>query len=456
MSMPRYREYKETGISWLRSIPSHWEVDRLKRRCDVFPSNVDKKSVDGELPILLCNYTDVYYSDRIKVGMMFMEATATEDQVKKFALRSGDTIFTKDSESADDIGVASYVPEDMPGVVCGYHLSIARPKDQTYGAFVKCLFDAHYTKACFAVLANGLTRVGLNQYSVDNVELPWPPLDEQVSIASFLDRETAKIDALIAEQEKLLALLAEKRQATISHAVTRGLHPNAPTKDSGISWLGEVPAHWEVRSISSVSTKITNGYVGPTRDLFVDDGIRYLQSLHIKGNRIQFDPPYFVRQEWSEQHGKSILDVGDVLIVQTGDIGQSAVVTEEFAGCNCHALIIVAPLREQLDGRWLSWVLNSDYGVHSLLSIQTGALHPHLNCGNVKGLYVPLPPLEEQAGIVEYIDDVGGRYRALSDDVAMGIGLLRERRSALISAAVTGKIDVRKTVARESESGVTA
>lgn len=468
MSLPRYREYKESGTSWLGSIPSHWELDRLKRRCDVFPSNVDKKSVDGELPVLLCNYTDVYYSDRITADMAFMEATATEDQVKKFALRSGDTIFTKDSESADDIGIASYVPEDMSGVVCGYHLSIARPKDQAHGAFVKRLLDAHYTKACFAVLANGLTRVGLNQYAVDNVELPWPPIDEQVSIASFLDRETAKIDALIAEQEKLLALLAEKRQATISHAVTRGLtnlpgadlnaafgggpkgegkdspsHPIVPMKDSGVPWLGEVPEHWQVRSISSLSTKITNGFVGPTRDILVDEGVRYLQSLHIKGNSIRFDSPYYVRHEWSEAHAKSILETGDVLIVQTGDIGQVTVVTDEFAGCNCHALIIVSPVRDVVAGEWLSWVLNSDYGFHSLLSIQTGALHPHLNCGNVKNLFMPVPPIEEQRRIIAYLEDRLHGFEDLSVEAERAIALLKERRSALISAAVTGKIDVR-------------
>src|SRR5690606_1420000 len=112
--------------------------------------------------------------------------------------------------------------------------------------------------------------------------------------------------------------------------------------------------------------------------------------------------PYYVSEEWSRSHSKSILYPGDVLIVQTGDIGQSAVVTEDFAGCNCHALIIVAPLRSSLEGAWLSWVLNSTFGVHSLLSIQTGALHPHLNCGNVKQLYVPLPPISEQREITTW------------------------------------------------------
>lgn len=450
MSLPRYSEYSDSGVEWLRAIPSHWVTDRLKRRCHVFPSNVDKKSLDGERAVRLCNYTDVYYNDRIVPDMSLMDATASEEQIAKFTLMAGDTVFTKDSESADDIGVAAYVPSDLPGIVCGYHLSIARPIAGTSGAYVKWLFDAHYTKARFAVLANGLTRVGLNQYSVDNVELPWPPFDEQVAIASFLDRETAKIDALIAEQEKLLALLAEKRQATISHAVTRGLDPNAPMKDSGIPWLGSVPAHWDVRSISSLCTKITNGYVGPTRDILTDEGVRYLQSLHIKRNVIRFDPPYYVRPQWSEEHRKSILETGDVLVVQTGDIGQVAVVTDEFAGCNCHALIIIAPFRTQLDGRWLSWVLNSEYGIHCLLSIQTGALHPHLNCGNVKSVCIPLPPLAEQTQIVELIDGLVNEFGALIENAEDAIALLRERRSALIAAAVTGQIDVRSAVAREA------
>ncbi|MBK1644060.1 hypothetical protein CKO25_05205 [Thiocapsa imhoffii] len=154
-------------------------------------------------------------------------------------------------------------------------------------------------------------------------------------------------------------------------------------KDSGVEWLGEVPEKWAVCRLGSGSEKITNGYVGPTRDIFVDDGIRYLQSLHIKNNKICFEPPYFVTKEWSESHAKSILREGDVLLVQTGDIGQVAAVPAEFIGCNCHALILLSP-KPGLSGAWIALALNSDYGRHSLLSIQTGALHPHLNCGNVK------------------------------------------------------------------------
>ncbi len=246
MSFPTYPDYKDSSVEWLGTVPSHWEVSRLKLACDVFPSNVDKKSADGEQAVKLCNYTDVYYNDLITAEMPFMDATASVDQIAKFTLRAGDTIITKDSESPDDIARSAYVPTDLPGVVCGYHLSMVRPNKRAHGAFIKHYFDTVSSRAYFHVSANGLTRVGLGQYAVDNAPIALPPVCDQAAIAAFLDRETAKIDALVVEQKRLIALLKEKRQAVISHAVTKGLHPDTPTKDSGIQWLGEIPGHWAV------------------------------------------------------------------------------------------------------------------------------------------------------------------------------------------------------------------
>ncbi|MHB8264753.1 MAG: restriction endonuclease subunit S, partial [Acidithiobacillus ferrivorans] len=246
MSFPRYLKYKDSGVEWLGEVPDGWEIKRLKWVCDAFPSNVDKKSYDDGQPVSLCNYTDVYYNESITPALNFVAATATTEQVIKFSLKSGDTIITKDSETADDIAIAAYVPEDMPGVVCGYHLSIVRPRGKVCGPFVKNIFDSSYAKNKFAVLANGLTRVGLGQYALNNVELPFPPLSEQHAIAAFLDAETSRIDALMAEYETLIELLKEKRQALISHAVTKGLNPDVPMKDSGVEWLGKVPEHWKL------------------------------------------------------------------------------------------------------------------------------------------------------------------------------------------------------------------
>ena len=135
MSFPRYPKYKDSGVEWLGEVPEHWDVRHLKLACDVFPSNVDKKSYDGETPVFLCNYTDVYYHAKITADIDFMAATASPEQIAKFSLRKGDTIITKDSETAADIAVPAYVPLDLPGVVCGYHLSLVRPKPGTCGEF---------------------------------------------------------------------------------------------------------------------------------------------------------------------------------------------------------------------------------------------------------------------------------------------------------------------------------
>jgi len=439
MSLPRYPEYKDSGAEWLGGIPVHWAVAPVKRGYEVCLGKMLQaaQSGDGDVLAPYLRAANIQWGSVDTSDVKLMWFSPRDRQ--QLALRHGDLLISE----GGDVGRSAIWRDEVEGCFIQNSVNRVRSHSGALTAFLYYWMAAIKAAGYIDVLCNKSTIAHFTAEKVAGVPVPYPPEGEQFAIVEFLDRETAKIDSLIAEQEKLLALLAEKRQVTISHAVTRGLNHDAPLKDSGVPWLGRVPAHWSARSISSLSTKITNGYVGPTRDVLQDEGVRYLQSLHIKNNVIRFDSPYFVSKEWSDAHQKSILEAGDVLIVQTGDIGQSAVVPEEYAGCNCHALIIVSPVRRELDGRWLSWVLNSDYGFHSLLSIQTGALHPHLNCGNVKGLYVPLPPLSEQIEIVEYLGGVLERFNNLAADVERAIDLLKERRSALISAAVTGQIDVR-------------
>jgi type I restriction enzyme S subunit len=256
MSFPRYPKYEGSGVEWLGDVPAEWEVLRLKQVADVLPSNVDKHSDDSEQPVQLCNYTDVYYNEKITADIAFMAATASEDQIARFSVRAGDTIITKDSETADDIAVSAYVPKDLPGVVCGYHLAVLRPSPRVRGAFIKRIFDSAYAKARCAVAANGLTRVGLGQHEIGDLSVAVPPASDQVAITAFLDHETATIDALVAEQQRLTELLQEKRQAVISHAVTKGLNPSIPMKPSGIDWLGNVPS---LRQMTHLSTVMITG-----------------------------------------------------------------------------------------------------------------------------------------------------------------------------------------------------
>jgi len=212
---------KDSGIEWLGEIPEHWELRRLKYIASVQFSNVDKNTVEGEEPVRLCNYIDVYKNEFIKDDFEFMQATATRAEIGKFTLKQGDVIITKDSESWTDIAVPAYVTDQLQGVLCGYHLAQIRAKSRILDG--KYLFRAFASKSInhqFQVASTGITRYGLGNYWLENGLLVLPPLPEQRAIAAFLDRETARIDALVEKAEKSIELLREYRIALISAAVT--------------------------------------------------------------------------------------------------------------------------------------------------------------------------------------------------------------------------------------------
>lgn len=432
MSFPRYPAYKPSGVEWLPVIPTGWEISRLKQFCTVFPSNVDKKSVEGETPVKLCNYTDVYYNDSICAEMEFMDATASEEQVKKFALRAGDVIITKDSETAEDIAIAAYVPETLPGVICGYHLSMIRPRAGVSGAYVKRIFDSIYAKSLFAVRANGLTRVGLSQYAVDNVELPLPPSHEQLAIATFLDHETVKIDALIAEQQRLIELLQEKRQAVISHAVTKGLNPDAPMKDSGVEWLGEVPEHWSILPVWMLFF-LGRGRVISHEDIAISPGDY---------------PVYSSQTERDGEMGKiDTFDFEGDYLTWTTDGANAGSVFQRSGRFNCTN--VCGTLRAKSSTRVLL-----DFALQSL-RLATSAfvrmdINPKLMNNVMASIKIPIPPVLEQQEIARHIRQKTERFKPLETSIALQLSLLKERRSALISAAVTGQIDARGLVPEAS------
>ncbi|MBK8319969.1 MAG: restriction endonuclease subunit S [Betaproteobacteria bacterium] len=341
-------------------------------------------------------------------------------RLPSFSLMAGDTIITKDSETADDIAIAAYVPNDLPGVICGYHLSMVRPRQNDIsGAFIKRIFDSAYAKSCFAVLANGLTRVGLGQYAIDNIALPFPPVTEQTAIATFLDHETAKIDGLIAEQEKLIALLAEKRQATISHAVTKGLNPAAPMKDSGVPYLGVVPANWTIKKIKNV-VSMRSGEGITSEDIENEGAFPVYGGNGLRG------------------YTNRLTHTGEYLLVgrQGALCGNVHHITGEFWASE-HAVVCTFITNDI--PRWAFYMLGfMDLGQYSVSAAQPG-----LAVERIQQLSIAVPPEEEQRDIATFIDAEVARLEALTVEATHGIALLKERRSALISAAVTGKIDVR-------------
>jgi type I restriction enzyme S subunit len=212
---------KESGVPWLGEVPEHWEVKRLKDIADVRFSNVDKKTEEGEIPVRLCNYTDVYYGHYLDGTPEYMEATATRSEIERFKLRKGDVLITKDSESPTDIAIAAMVVEDVPDLVCGYHLAMIRAdRDKLEPAFLYWQFLSDQVREQYYPLANGITRFALGHGEINGGAFVLPPLPEQRAIAAFLDDRTARIDNLITKIEQAVERLQEYRTALISAAVT--------------------------------------------------------------------------------------------------------------------------------------------------------------------------------------------------------------------------------------------
>ena len=443
MSFRKYEEYKESGVEWLGEIPVGWTTQKLKFVARIQPSNVDKKSKKDEKEVLLCNYTDVYYNEEITADLPFMKATASDVQIKKFTLKSGDTIITKDSEDPNDIAVPAYVPQDLEGVVCGYHLALLRPGKGTCGGYLKRVMDTQYARSVFATRANGITRYGLGIYAIDNFILPLPPLEEQKRIATFLDKETAKIDALIDKQEQLITLLQEKRQAIISHAVTRGLDPNVKMKDSGIEWLGEVPEHWEVKKLKHIVTK---PLMYGANEAAIDDDRdqpRFVRITDIRNNGTLREDT-FRSLPW--HLAKSyMLREGDVLLARSGaTVGKSFIYSSDWGECCFAGYLIKASIDiSKASPHWFYRYTESDYYWNWISSTLIQATIQNVSAEKYNNFSLCIPPKKEQLKIISYLDKETSKIDILIEKCETAIELLKERRTALISAAVTGKIDVR-------------
>lgn len=447
MKYNRYPKYKDSGVEWLGEIPEHWEVQRLKTVASIELSNVDKKSVEGEVPVRLCNYINVYYNERITNAIAFMPATATSEQAKRFSLRFGDVLVTKDSESWTDIVVPSVVVEELPNIVCGYHLALVRPLAAVLdGRFLARSFSAIGPRDQFEISANGITRFGLSSDAIRTGVFAVPPIHEQQVIADFLDRETAKIDALVAKKERLIELLQEKRSALITRAVTKGLDPNVPMNDSGVEWLGEIPAHWELIRLKYLIKEPLKYGANEVAELNDPDLPRYIRITDIRGDgQLRDDTfrslPREIAQHFSLRHG-------DLLFARSGaTVGKSLLCDENWGSCAYAGYLIRARFNQSLmTPEFVSYFTQSRSYWDWLESSFIQATIQNLSAEKYSNLTVPSPPIEEQRRIVKGIDREKSKIVTLIDRINQAVGWLREYRTALISAAVTGKIDVRGQV----------
>lgn len=447
MSIPRYPEYKDSGVDWLGEVPSHWEVTKLGYISNRIGSG--KTPTGGALAyvpngVVFIRSQNVH-DDGLRLDDVVFISEATDREMAWSRVKPLDVLLNITGAS---IGRTCLVPASFAPANVNQHVCVIRlQKPESLSKWVAVAMTAPATKNQVDVNQTGAAREGLNFEQVSGFQICVPPEEERGQIARFLDHETAKIDALIQEQQRLIKLLKEKRQAVISQAVTKGLDPSVPMKDSGVEWLGEVPAHWEVKPLRYVSTMIdgdrSSNY--PNEDDLVDEGIPFVSSKNIVGYKFTDKNLNFITPEKFSSLGRGKLRHGDLVITVRGTIGHVAVFDSAIIGSNegfINAQMMIIRPEAGLTG-YIRLCSESSFWQKQLDVAAYGSTVQQLSNPIVGGVVIALPPRTEIPQLVFSVEVLEAEFEALISEAQIATGLLQERRSALISAAVTGKIDVR-------------
>ncbi|UYV20605.1 restriction endonuclease subunit S [Halomonas qaidamensis] len=419
-TFPQYPEYKDSGIEWLGEVPVLWEVVKLKRLCHmqsgdfISPSDIEE---DGEYPVYGGNGHRGFTPSYTHNGLYPL--------VGRQGALCGNVNYAKGKFWASEHAVVASPDDDVSPVWLG---ELLRAMDLNQ----------------YSITA---AQPGLAVEKIKNLFTPKPPLSEQSQIAAFLGHETARIDALVEEQQRLIALLKEKRQAVISHAVTKGLDPDVPMKDSGVEWLGEVPEHWAVgplRWYATIQGGIAKGKSYDAETPTVE--LPYLRVANVQDGYVDLSTVKTVEVAVSEVD-RYRLQEGDVLMNEGGDndkLGRGTVWKGEITDCLHQNHVFAIRPNHYLLPQWLSMFTRSNTAraYFYLYSKQSTNL-ASISSSSVMSCPLPLPPVQEQRQVLDFLAIEAARLDDLMQESIETINLLQERRSALISAAVTGKIDVR-------------
>jgi len=434
MSFPRYPTYKVSGVEWLDEVPDHWQVLPCRAIVHERIGKNDGATCQDYLS-LMANVGIIPYAEKGDVGNK-----KPEDLSKCKMVTRGDFVI-----NSMNYGIGSYGLSDYDGVCSPVYIVLEPQSDIVESRFAFRIFENRAFQTFAQSFGNGILehRCAINWDILKPIGVGVPPMDEQKAILDFLDRETAKIDALVAEQQRLMELLKEKRQAVISHAVTKGLNPTAPLKPSGIEWLGDMPAHWNLQRVKSVSSFITSGPRGWSERIR-EEGQLFIQSGDLNDSlQIEFGTAKRVVAEDDAESSRTRLADGDVVVcitgAKTGNVAVCAVVPEQ-AYVNQH-LCLVRPNSAVLPA-FLAILLKSRIG-QTCFDLSQYGLKQGLSLENVKNAPVIVPPIPEQTAIVSFLSAETDRLDTLAAEAQRAIDLLQERRTALISAAVTGQIDIR-------------
>lgn len=419
------------------ALPNGWGRRRLR-----FDARINPTKSELQLP----DDTEVSFVPMDAVGelggLRLDEQRAVDEVYNGYTyFRDGDALVAKITPCFEN-GKGALAAQLTNGVGFGTtELHVIRPGaalDRRFLFYMTIADDFRSLGAAEMLGAGGQKRVP--ERFLKDWTPPLPPLETQKRIAAFLDEKTAQIDALIAKKQALLERLAEKRQAIITQAVTKGLNPAAPMKDSGIDWLGRIPAHWEVKRLKYVSPRVTVGIVVTPAAYYADEGTLALRGLNIRTMGFDLSDTRNITDDGHYLNRKSTLNEGDLVAVRTGAPGTTAVVSQELVGCNCIDLVIIRR-PTAADPRYVGWFLNSDIAKTQYQMGSEGALQQHFNVETSKEVVVSLPPSDEQQEISAHIDGAMIAHDHQHKMVEESIAKLTEYRSALITSAVTGQIE---------------
>ncbi|MDN3380957.1 MULTISPECIES: restriction endonuclease subunit S [unclassified Pseudoalteromonas] len=434
-----YPEYKDSGVEWLGSIPSHWQVIPVKHLAALTPK---KSAIDAELLSQECSFLPM---EKLKLNSITLdEKRLVSDVYNGYTyFEDGDVLMAKVTPCFENknIAVASGL---LNGIGFGSsEIYVLRSNGRVNNRFLYYrLQEDSFMYIAIAAMsgAGGLKRVPSE--IVSGYSLAKPELAEQTQIANFLDHETARIDTLIEKQQQLIELLKEKRQAVISHAVTKGLNPNVPMKDSGVEWLGEVPAHWIASTLKHYSEVIDCKHI--TAEFF-DDGIPLASISEVKKWFVDLSTAKYTSEKYYNEliGGGREPKVGDIIYSRNATVGEAAIVSEGLPPFAMGQDVCLIRLSNGLLPLFAMYVLHSSVISQQLELAMVGSTFKRINVDNIRNFAFVIPPLSEQDLIVSELEALTSKYDVLINNATNAIELMKERRTALISAAVTGKIDVR-------------
>lgn len=445
MRFVTYPSQKISRFTSLGEVPSHWDAAILRRLTDDHKQGYYTSSGYVDHGVKLLRITDIKVSGAIDYSDC-PKVSSLDSSIKHFLLKDGDFVFAR-TGGAGSFGLVQELDEDV--VFASYLIRFRFSAGRAATGFLKYyLLSSPFLWAIGQNVHGGVNQ-NIHAEDIKNAAIALPGFDEQTKIAKFLDYETAKIDALIEKQQQLIALLKEKRQAVISHSVTKGLSPDAPMRDSGVEWLGEVPAHWRVGQLRRWIREMEQGK-SPECESRPAEGNEWgvLKTGCVNGGVFAQQenkalPAHITPVEKYEVHA------GDVLMSRASGstelIGSVAFVKSARPKILLSDKIFRLHFERNVDGRYFTSLMASSYMRSSIVSVISGAegMANNITKPAVLGFPAAIPPIGEQQAIAAHIDDVCDHISELTTSASRLLELLNERRTALISAAVTGKIDVR-------------